>query len=187
MEETFRAILLVALIAAFATTTFLFLSWWMESERRLRRAMKSALTGGPDMHAVAPSEGKAAGLDLDNKQLAVLWNRGAIGLVFDFAEIEGAEVIVDGHVVGRVRRHLGRKDLEILVDDADSVILRLMFRDAHCPEFEVSLWRANWSAPLPDTAPAGQMVSGPRQTGSANEGLRLARRWLAHIQAAVAA
>ena len=181
MEETFRAILLVALIAAFATTTFLFLSWWMESERRLRRAMKSALSGGTDMHAVAPSEGKAAGLDLENKQLAVLWNRGAIGLVFDFAEI------VDGHVVGRVRRHLGRKDLEVLVEDAESVILRLMFRDTHCPEFEVSLWRANWSAPLPDTAPAGQMVSGPRQTGSANEGLRLARRWLAHIQAAVTA
>ena len=108
MEETFRAILLVALIAAFATTTFLFLSWWMESERRLRRAMKSALSGGTDMHAVAPSEGKAAGLDLENKQLAVLWDRGSIGLVFDFEEIEGAEVIVDGHVVGRVRRHLGR-------------------------------------------------------------------------------
>lgn len=183
MGETFRAILLVALFAAFATTTFLFLSWWMESERRLRRAMKSALYGVPDMHAIAPAEGKAAGLDLSHEQLAVLWNRGAIGLVFEFDEIEGAEVIVDGHVVSRVSRHLGRNDLGVLLEDAESVILRLMFRASQCPEFEISLWRANWSAPQPNTAPAGQMVSGPRQTGSANEGLRLARRWLAHIEA----
>ena len=187
MGETFRAILLVALIAAFATTTFLFLSWWMESERRLRRAMKNALMGVPDMHAIAPSEGKAAGLDLAHEQLAILWKHGAIGLVYDFDEVEGAEVIVEGHVVSRVRRHMSRKDLDVLVEDAESVILRLMFNDPHCPEFEISLWRANWSAPQPSTNPAGQMVSGPRQTGSANEGLRLARRWLAHIEAVLKA
>lgn len=185
MEETFRAILLVALIAAFATTTILFLSWWMQSERRLRRAMKHALYDAPDMHAIAPAEGKAAGLDLSHEQLAILWKNGAIGLVFEFDEIEGAEIIVDGHVISRVSRHLGRNDLGVLVEDAESVILRLMFHDNQCPEFEISLWRANWNAPLPDTAPAGQMVSGPRQTGSANEGIRLARRWLAHIEAVI--
>ncbi|MHC3127072.1 hypothetical protein OB03_07115 [Brevundimonas sp. GN22] len=184
MGETFRAILLVALIAAFATTTFFFLSWWMESERRLRRAMKNALSGTPDMQAIAPAEGKAAGLDLDNEQLAVLWNKGSIGLVFEYPEIEGAEVIVDRHVVARVRRHLGRNDLDVLVEDAESVILRLMFRDPHCPEFEISLWRAHWSAPEGGPA-ANNTSSGPQLTGSANEGLRLARRWLAHIEAVV--
>ena len=185
MEETLRAVLLVALIAAFGTTTFLFLSWWMETERRLRRAMKSALTGAPDMLAVAAFEGKAAGLDNANNQLAVMWNRGSIGLVFDFPEIEGAEIIVDGHVVGRVRRHLGRQDLDVLIEEAESVILRLMFRDAHCPEFEISLWRALWADPEQYSAQVAQSASGTQLTGSANEGLRLARRWLAHIDAAL--
>ena len=183
MGETLRAILLVALIAATATTTFFFLSWWMESERRLRRAMRNALSGTPDMQAIAPAEGKAAGLDLTNEQLAVLWNKGAIGLVFEYDEIEGAEIIVDRHVVARVRRHLGRNDLDVLVEDAESVILRLMFRDPQCPEFEISLWRAYWHAPQGLNPVAGQTASGPRLTGSANEGLRLARRWLAHIEA----
>ena len=187
MGETLRAILLVALIAAFATTAFLFLSWWMEPERRLRRAMKNALTGVPDMHAIAPAEGKAAALDLTNEQLAVLWNRGSIGLVFDFAEIEGAEVIVDRHVVGRVRRQLGRQDLDVLVEDAESVVLRLMFLENQCPEFEISLWRATWSGDQGASGHSVQTVSGPRLTGSAGEGLRLARRWLAHIDAVLKA
>lgn len=184
MGETFRAILLVALIAAFATTTFFFLSWWMEPERRLRRAMKNVLTGTPDMQAIAPAEGRAAGLDLTNEQLAVLWNKGSIGLVFDYAEVEGAEIIVDRHVVARARRHLGRNDLDVLVDDAESVILRLMFRDQHCPEFEISLWRAHWNA-HDGAYPAANATSDPQLTGSANEGLRLARRWLAHIETVV--
>lgn len=187
MGETFRAILLVALIAATATTTFFFLSWWMETERRLRRAMRNALSAEPDIQAIAPAEGKAAGLDLTNEQLVVLWNKGAIGLVFEYPEIEGAEIIVDRHVVARVRRHLGRNDLEVLVEDAESVILRLMFRDAHCPEFEISLWRAHWDAPQGLAPSAAPSASGPRLTGSANEGLRLARRWLAHIEAALKA
>jgi len=183
MGDTFGVILAVALIAAFLTTAFFFLTWWMESERRLRRAMKNALENAPDMLAIAPAEGKAAGLDLVNEQMAVLWNRGAIGLVFDFAEVEGGEIIVDGHVVTRVRRHYGRKELDVLVEDAETVILRLMFNSPQCPEFEISLWRAHWST---DAAPQNVHASattGPSQTRSAGEGLRQGRRWLAHIEA----
>ena len=183
MGDTFGVILAVALIAAFATTAFFFLTWWMESERRLRRAMKNAVSGAPDMLAIAPSEGKAAGLDLANEQLAVLWNRGAIGLVFAFDEIEGGEIIVDGHVVTPVRRFYGRKELDVLVDDAETVILRLLFNSPECPEFEISLWRAHWSADIAPQLGHGPAASGPRTTGSAGEGLRLGRRWLAHIEA----
>ncbi len=183
MEETIKVILPVALIAAFLTTAFFFLTWWMESERRLRRAMKNALAGEPDMHAIAPSEGKAAGLDLLNEQLAVLWNRGAIGLVFDFDEIDGGEIIVDGHVVTRVRRHYGRKELDVMVDDAETVILRLLFNSPQCPEFEISLWRATWSTEASPQSVHAPASSGPRQTRSAGEGLRQGRRWLAHIEA----
>lgn len=185
MGDTFGVILAVALIAAFLTTAFFFFSWWMESERRLRRAMKNALAGVPDMLAIAASEGKAAGLDLTNEQLAILWHRGAIGLVFDFAEVEGAEIIVDGYVITRVRRHYGRKELDVIVDDAESVILRLMFNSPECPEFEISLWRAHWATDMPPRHPASQTAGGAQTSGSASEGLRQGRRWLAHIEALV--
>lgn len=185
MGETFGVILAIALIAAFLTTVFFFLTWWMESERRLRRAMRNALAGEPDMLAMAPSEGKAAGLDLTHNQLAALWNRGAIGLVFDLEEIDGAEIIVDGHVVNRVRRHFGRREMDVLVEDAETVILRLLFNSPLCPEFEISLWRAHWTLDIPAQPARGPAASGSPRAGTASEGLRQGRRWLAHIEALI--
>ena len=95
MGDTFRAILLIALIAAFLTTGVLLFSWWMESERRLRRAMKKALGATADTVALSAHEGRAAGLDLDGGQLVVLWNRGAMGLVYAFEEVLGGALASD--------------------------------------------------------------------------------------------
>ena len=167
MGETIRAILLIALIAALLTTGVLLFSWWMESERRLRRAMKKALGAPADTLALSAHEGRAAGLDLDGGQLAVLWNRGAMGLVYAFEEVLGAEIIVDGHVVARARRGALRKDLDVVVPEAEQVVLRLMFSDTRSPEFELALWNADL----------------PASTGSPSEALRLGRRWLSHVEA----
>ena len=167
MGETFRAILLIALIAAFLTTGVLLFSWWMESERRLRRAMKKALGAPAETVALSAHEGRAAGLDLDGGQLVVLWHRGAMGLVYAFEEVLGGEIIVDGHVVARARRGALRKDLDVVVPEAEQVVLRLMFADARHPEFELALWDAAL----------------PAQTGSPGEALRLGRRWLSHLEA----
>ena len=82
-------------------------------------------------------------------------------------EVEGGEVIVDGHVVARVRRGEARKALDVMAPDAEQVVLRLMFADARHPEFELALW---------DAALAGE-------TGSPGEALRLGRRWLSHLEA----
>ena len=70
--------------------------------------------------AEALSEGRAAGLDLEGGQLAVLWNRGAMGLVYAFEEVLGAEIIVDGHVVARVLRGQHRKEIDLDAPDADA-------------------------------------------------------------------
>lgn len=177
MSETLRVILLIALIAAFLTTGALLLSWWMESERRLRRALRKALGTTPELQALAPAEGRAAGLDFESEQLVVLWKRGAQGLLYAFEEVLGAEIIVDGHVVARVLRAQVRKDLDVLAPDAEHVVLRLMFNDTRHPEFELGLWDANWVAPAP-----GQVRNAP-PIGSPSEGLRLGRRWLSHIEA----
>jgi len=167
MGEAFRVILLVCLAAAALTTGALTLNWWMEPERRLRRALLKSLGITPQAEAMSPAQGRAAGLDFDGGQVAVLWNRGAMGLVYGFHEVEGGEVIVDGHVLARIRRGEQRKSLDVLAPDAEQVTLRLMFDDARNPEFELSLWDA----------------TAPTQTGSPGEALRLGRRWLSHLEA----
>ena len=165
-----------ALIAAFLTTGVLLLSWWMESERRLWRAMKKALGAPADTVALSAHEGRAAGLDLDGGQLVVLWNRGAMGLVYAFEEVLGAEIIVDGHVVARVLRGQLRKEIDLDAPDAELVVLRLIFSDPHNAEFELSLWNGTRNAP----ASEAEKTSGARSPG---EGLRLGRRWLSHVEA----
>lgn len=166
MVETLRIILLAALAAAALTTAGLTLAWWMEPLRRLRRAMDRALGGPPDVEAVAPAEGRACGLDFETEQAVVLWDRGANGLVYEFTEIDGAEMIVDGHVLARVRRGEARRDLDVMAPDANQVVLRLMFADVRHPEFELDLWNSIT----------------PTATGSPDEGLRLGRKWLSHLE-----
>lgn len=167
MAEALRVVLLAALAAAALTTGALLLAWWMEPVRRMKRALLRSLGVAPEAEALSPEEGRAAGLDFDGAQIAVLWNRGAMGLVYAFEEIEGGEVIVDGHVVARVRRGEARKSLDVMAPDAAQVVLRLMFADARNPEFELALWDATL----------------PVQTGSPGEALRLGRRWLSHLEA----
>ena len=167
MAEAFRVILLIALAAAALTTGALTLNWWMEPERRLRRALLKSLGAAPEAEAMSPAEGRAAGLDFDGGQIAVLWNRGAMGLVYGFDEVTGGEIIVDGHVLSRIRRGEPRKALDVMAPDAEHVVLRLMFSDARHPEFELALWNA----------------TSPTPTGSPAEALRLGRRWLSHLEA----
>ena len=125
MVDALRIILLVALAAAALTTAGLTLAWWMEPHRRLRRALDKTLGGSCEVEAVSPAEGRACALDFDSGQAAVLWDRGANGLVYDFDEIDGAEMIVD-----------------VMAPDAGQVVLRLMFADPRHPEFELDLWNA---------------------------------------------
>lgn len=167
MAEAIRLLLLVALAAVALTTLMLGLAWWMEPERRLRRALLKSLTTLPEVVAISAAEGKAAGLDFDLGHVAVLWGRGAHGLVYGFDEIDGAEIIVDGHVVARIRRGEARKAMDVMAPEARQVVLRLMFTDARYPEFELDLWNA--------------AVPGPG--GSPSEALRLGRRWLSHLDA----
>jgi hypothetical protein len=167
MGEALRVILLVGLAAAALTTGALTLNWWMEPERRMRRALLKSLGVQPEAEALSPAEGRAAGLDFDGGQIAVLWDRGSHGLVYGFEEVEGGEVIVDGHVLARIRRGEPRKSLDVMAPDAEQVTLRLMFADARYPEFELALWNA----------------TAPTQTGSPAEALRLGRRWLSHLEA----
>ncbi|MDO1558240.1 hypothetical protein Q0812_02185 [Brevundimonas sp. 2R-24] len=169
MAEAVRVLLLIALLAAALTFAASFFSWWMEEERRLRRALRHILGGLPEAEALSPGMGQAAGLDFDSESIAVLWNGGRSGLVFTFDELEGAELIVDGHVSARVRRGEARRELDDVGAEAERVSLRLLFDDVRQPEFEQDLW-----SPL-----IRPVVASPA------EAVRLGRRWLSHVEAII--
>lgn len=167
MVDALRIILLVALAAAALTTAGLALAWWLEPRRRLRRAIDRTLGRGAEVEALSPAEGRACALDFGTAQAAVLWDHGANGLIYDFDEMDGAEMIVDGHVLARVRRGEPRRSLDVMAPDAGQVVLRLMFADPRHPEFELDLWNTASGA----------------STGSPPEALRLGRLWLSHVEA----
>lgn len=167
MVEALKIILLVTLAAAALTTAGLLLAWWMEPGRRLRRTLDGTLGRPRQIEAVSPAQGRACALEFDSGQAAVLWDRGANGLIYDFDEIDGAEMIVDGHVLARIRRGEPRRALDIMAPDAGQVVLRLMFADPRHPEFELDLWN----------------VAAGASAGSPSEALRLGRLWLSHVEA----
>ena len=101
-----------------------------------------------------------------------MWDRGGSGLVYGFPdELDGAELIVDGHVAARVARGEAKRPLEALGRDADQVALRLIFADARFPEFELALWGHRSAYGRKDESPADAVRSG--------------RRWLSHVDAVV--
>jgi hypothetical protein len=166
-DDPLRLFLLAALVVAALTTAALAFAWWMEAERRLRRALDRTLGKGAEIEAVAIPEGRAAAMDFSEGQVAVLWRRGGAGLIYDFDEVDGGELIIDGHVVARVRRGERPRSLDIMAPDAEQVVLRLLFNDPQNPEFELALWSA----------------LAPGRTGSPAEAMRLGRRWLSHLEA----
>jgi hypothetical protein len=167
MTDALRTILQLALFGAGLTAMAMAVAWWFETSRRLKRNLRQILGGAPDAIAVDAADGRAAGLRLDARSIAVLWDRGASGLVYGFDELEGAELIVDGHVAARVARGETKKLLEAMGRDADQVALRLIFADARFPEFELDLWGSLSSYRAKDSSPA--------------EAVRTGRKWLSHV------
>ncbi len=171
MADAVRSLVLLALAAAGLTALAAILGWWFETGRRLKRALRRVLDAEPAGELIDRQNGRAAGLDIEASALAVLWDKGGSGLVYGFDEIEGAELIVDGHVAARVARGEQRRQLEALSRDADQVALRLIFDDARFPEFELELW-----------GPRSAFRSGAESPADA---VRAGRRWLAHVDTLV--
>jgi hypothetical protein len=171
MTDALRTILQLALAGAALTALAMAVGWWFETSRRLKRNLRQILGGAPDTVAIDAADGRAAGLRFDGRQLAVLWDKGASGLVYAFDEIEGAELIVDGHVAARVARGEAKRPLDAMGRDADQVALRLIFADARFPEFELDLWGMRSSHRNAGETPA--------------DAVRTGRRWLSHVDAVV--
>ena len=97
------------------------------------------LKGDVHGYLVALGRGCGVGSNFTSNQVAVVWDAGAWGFVYSLDELMGAEVIVDGQVVGRVHRGEARRALDAF-DAAERVALRLVFDDPGQPDFILDLW-----------------------------------------------
>ncbi|HXA38703.1 MAG TPA: hypothetical protein VNW53_06865 [Phenylobacterium sp.] len=168
MDELTRLLALLGFAGVAVTLVAGIARWRMNESRRIQRGLKAVLKG--DLHGFLPAlgRGKGMGFNFTTNQAAVVWDAGGWGLIYALDELMGAEVIVDGLVVGRVHRGEQRKALEAF-DAAERVALRLVFDDLAHPDFVLDLW-------LPEDEGRRDELPPPEAIAEAN-------RWLARIEA----
>ena len=168
MDEVTRLLALLG-IAGIAVTVLAGVARWRMSEsRRVRRGLRAVLQGDVHGFLVALGRGRGVGFNFTRNRVAVVWDTGAWGFVYALDELMGAEVIVDGLVVGRAHRGEPRRALDAL-DAAERVALRLVFDDPAAPDFVLDLWLPEDEARRDELPPA--------------EAIAEANRWLARIEA----
>lgn len=140
MSELWRLLLLVTLSASAVTFVGSAAIWFMDEERRIRRALRHVLKGPPETVIVAKGRGRGAGFNFSTNQAAVAWDSGAWCLIYRIDELMGAELSVDGQVIGRVFRSEQRRAIDQIVQQAAQVTLRLIFDDPRHPDFALDLW-----------------------------------------------
>ena len=169
MGDTIRILLLLALAGSLATLAGSVAVWWRDEARHSRRMLRRALQAPPQMVIVAPGYGLSAGLNLDRRQVAILSDGGARGLIYRLDQLMGGELIVDDRVAARAYRGEPRRALDEVSAEACRVVLRLVFDNPRDPDFELILWPPG----DPDWF----------QSGSAAAAIQSARRWLSSIEA----
>lgn len=167
MNELAQLLLLLGIAGVAVTLAGSVYIWFMDEERRLRRALKKVLGATPDTAILALGRGTGAGFTFNTNLAAVAWDSGAWCLVYRIDELVGAEIIVDGTVVARAYRGEPRRPLDQAVDDAQQVTLRLIFDDPAHPDFELHLF-----------------LMGDQGKGvSAKASVQEANRWIARAEA----
>jgi hypothetical protein len=171
LSDIVRLLLTLLLAGVAVTVAGGWLAWWFDEERRLKRLVKRALGGAVDAAIVARGRGAAAGFSVEGDKIVVMSRSGAAALLYRLDAVDGAELIVDHEVVGRVFRGEGRRPLDRLAKDAESITLRLIFNDIRNPDFDLDLWRAEDAERRHAPAPSDLIHE--------------ARSWLARIDALV--
>lgn len=169
MGEFGRLLLLIGALGLGLTILGGAIVWSMDEGRRIRRSLKKVLGETPHALLIARGRGKGLGFNFTTNHLAVAWDAGAWCLVYRLGELVGAELIVDGQVVGRVHRGESRRAVDSLFGAEKMIRLRLVFTDPAYPDFDLDLWIA--------------YDEGRRGALSAEEAAHEANRWLARIEA----
>ena len=140
MSEAARLMLLLALAGAGVTFLGSAAIWLMDPQRRMQRALKRVLKAWPDAMLLSAPSGRGAGFAFDSGLVAVCWDSGAWCLVYRIDELAGAELLIDGQVVGRALRGEPSRVLDRAGGASESVSLRLIFDDPRHPDFDLDLW-----------------------------------------------
>jgi hypothetical protein len=140
-----------------------------DPRRRILRYLRQALAAEPEGVLIDRGLGRALAFNLAAGRVAVLWDRGRLGLVYRLDQLMGAEMIVDHRVAARVYRDEPGKRLDEIPPSAQKITLRLMFDNPRDPEFELELWPARHGRGYEHPSPADAAQAG--------------RRWLASLEA----
>jgi hypothetical protein len=171
MSEVARLLLFVAIAGSAVTFLGSLAIWYGDEDRRIRRALRNVLKGEPEGVVVARGRGRGAGFSFATNLMAVAWDRGGWCLLYRLEELMGAELLIDGQVMGRVFRGEGRRAIDHLSPQAETVTLRLIFDDPRHPDFALDLW-----------VPGDELR---RESRSPAELVQEANRWLARCEAIV--
>lgn len=171
MSEVARLLLFVAIAGSAVTFLGSLAIWYGDEDRRIRRALRNVLKGEPEGVVVARGRGRGAGFSFATNLLAVAWDRGGWCLLYRLEELMGAELLIDGQVMGRVFRGEGRRAIDHVSPQAETVTLRLVFDDPRHPDFALDLW-----------VPGDELR---RESRSPAELVQEANRWLARCEAIV--
>ncbi|MBP7703940.1 MAG: hypothetical protein KA105_01490 [Caulobacter sp.] len=172
MMESARLLLMLGLTGTAVTFLGSFALWWMNDERRIRRALRRVLRAEPEAVVIAHGRGRGAGFSFATNLAAVAWDKGAWCLVYRIDELSGAELVVDGQVVARAFRSEPRRALEQAVSSANQVTLRLIFDDPRYPDFELDLWLEGDERRRDDWSPRSAIAEGNRWLARAEAILR---------------
>jgi hypothetical protein len=171
MSEVARLLLFVAIAGSAVTFLGSLAIWYGDEDRRIRRALRHVLKGEPEGVVVARGRGRGAGFSFATNLMAVAWDRGGWCLLYRLEELMGAELLIDGQVMGRVFRGEGRRAIDHVSPQAETVTLRLVFDDPRHPDFALDLW-----------VPGDELR---RESRSPAELVQEANRWLARCEAIV--
>mgnify|MGYP001163325510 CR=1 FL=1 len=160
MDETVRLILWLALAGTAVTFAGSAAIWFMDEDRRIRRAFRHVMKAQAD--AVINAHGRGVGFNFSRNLAAVAWDQGAWCLVYRIDELVGAELIIEGDVRARVYRGEARRPLEQRGSANGQVILRFIFDDARYPDFELVLWAPGDEARRNGPSPAQAIQDGNR-------------------------
>src|SRR5213075_2598530 len=101
MDEITRLLALLGIAGVLVTVLAGIGRWYNDEGRRVRRGLKVVLGGDAHGFLVARGRGRGIGFNFTSNRVAVAWDCGAWGLLYSLDELDGAEAIVDGQVVGR--------------------------------------------------------------------------------------
>lgn len=152
MSDLLRLMLLLILAGAGLTALGGAAIWFLNEERRITRSLKHVLEAAPE--ALVFAHGRGAGFAFSRGTLAVTWDLGAWCLVYKVSDLVGAEVMVDGEVVGRTHQGEPRRAIDKPMTGADQIVLRLLFDDPAYPDFDITLWTADAEPRKGLTSPA---------------------------------